>query len=176
MSELDVALHLRTAKVEIAVLQPGVFTDRRAVLLVELEGRVQRDVQHTDVLGHEFDFAGREIGVVGVLRPVHDSSPHRDYVFIAQRLGLGMGHRLGLDVEDDLGYTGPVSQVQEQQAPQVPLPVHPAHESRLGADVALADLSAVVGTFPAAQRLWFRSCALTVWHHFSSRYWRDRAT
>ena len=67
-------------------------------------------------MGHDFDSASREAGVVGVLRAADDRAFHGDHVFASQRLGPGVRFRVRLGIEDDLGDTAPVPEVQEQQA------------------------------------------------------------
>ena len=66
VAQAQVALHLRAAQVDHAVLQPHVLAQ---VLLVELEGRRERGIEQLDVLGQHLDLAAGEVGVDRALGP-----------------------------------------------------------------------------------------------------------
>jgi hypothetical protein len=72
----------------------------------------------------DLDLAGREVGIVGALRPGPALAGDLDHPFRAQPFGNGEGRRIG--VHHDLGYAVMVSQIDEFQAAMVAHPVDPA--------------------------------------------------
>ena len=119
----DAPLHTGRAQVKVAVLQAEVLVG--VGLLVHLKGQHLGPVEDRDVLGDDLNRAGCHVGVHHRIRAAPHDAIHRYTELVAQlrrrrrqlRRGIGIHHRLGDAV--------PVPQVDERNAPVVPLAVHP---------------------------------------------------
>ena len=172
----DVPLHLGSAQVDIAMLQPDLLPDWGVIVLVQLERRSVGGVQNPESLGNDLDRSSLQVGVVGVLGSPHYGPLHGDHILAPQRLCLGVGLRVGFRVEDDLRDSAAISEVQEQQPPEVTLAVHPSHQHRIRTDVAIAKLAAIVCPLGASQRFEGGRGWLLVRHQVSCRYWAASST
>ena len=89
----------RTAQVEVAVFQAGVFADTDMV--VDLEGQRRRGVEYLELGNSNLNLTGRQIRVGITLWTGLNDSRHLDAVFVAQVVGARGLQDLVAD--DDLG-------------------------------------------------------------------------
>src|SRR5208282_5999570 len=143
MAQLQVSLHRRPAQIELAMLEPHRFRD---VLLVELEGRGERDVEDLDMVGEDLDLAAGRLGVDGALgsRP-HEPGRGNDE-FMTQLFGDGKG-RGAVGIAHDLHQAFAVAQIDEDDAAVVASAMDPAADGYRLAEASAVDAAAVVGTF-----------------------------
>ena len=66
VTQLDVALHLRPAQVDVAILQPHLFVGQHGVS--GREGQRLAVVEQSQFVGDDFDFAGGDVLVDGAAR------------------------------------------------------------------------------------------------------------
>ena len=123
----DIALHVRAAQIDVAILQARVFLD--VDVFFHRERRRARFVQDPELLDHHFHFAGRDGGIDGVRRRA--ASPGlRPRSRIRRRAAsdflVQLRRRVG--VEDELRDALAVAQVDEQHAAQIAAAMHPAHQ------------------------------------------------
>ena len=106
----DIAAHGGVAQIQIAVLQPGILAGVPGV--VDFKGQlvVAAAAQDLDLLGHHFDVAGGQLGVLA--GPLPDDTGDGDNTLLIDGLDLGH-HLLGLD--DHLGHAVEIPQHQEAQ-------------------------------------------------------------
>ena len=166
----NVALHLDPSQIDVAELQPGLLAHRRMPLFVNLKRGGLGRIEHPETMGYDFDGSRLEAGVVGVLRAAHDRAFHGNHVFAPEGFGPSVRFRVRLGVEDDLGDTGSVSEVQEQQASQVALAMDPAHQQGVPPDVEVPDYAAIVGSAQVIQGIECRGRWALFGHQLSSRY------
>ena len=136
--QAQVPVHAGPAKVDVAVAEPRLLVDR---LVVELERRGARLVQHFDGLREHLHPAGGEFGVLGALGAVAHTPLHAEDVLAP--CPVGEGERLrGVRVDHDLEEAGAVPEIDEDDAAVVAPPVQPAaHRDRLAVE-PLGDLPA----------------------------------
>ena len=127
----QVLVHAGPAKIDVPVPEPGLLVDR---LVVELERRGARLVQHLDGPGEHLDPAGRELGVLGALGAVAHPPFHPEHVLAARAVGERERLR-GVRVDDDLEQPGAVPEIDEDDPAVVAPPVQPAaHRDRLAVE------------------------------------------
>ncbi len=145
VAEPEVALHLGTAQVDVAVLEAdflvldGFFSGR--------EGGEAGVVEHAQLGGLDLDFAGVHLGVDGVFVAQADFADGGDDILGADLLALGVALGDELLVEHDLGDAGAVAEVEEDEVAVVAAAIDPAHEDNLLACVSGAQIAAEVGAF-----------------------------
>ena len=83
VAQLDVALHLRTPQVDVAILQAHLFVGQHGV--GGREGQRLAVVQHAQLVGDDFDLAGRNVLVDGVRVAQLDVADDRDHKLGAHR-------------------------------------------------------------------------------------------
>src|SRR5208282_5461175 len=76
MTHAQIALHLRPAQIEIAVLQTDLLGG--GILVRDRKWRRERDTQNFRLGGGDFDLAGRQLRVDRALRAPHYASLYRD--------------------------------------------------------------------------------------------------
>ncbi len=129
------------AQIEEAIFQPQLF---RIFSLAEYRHRqFAGSAQHLDLGREQFDFAGRQILVVGAVGALAQLAVDADHPFGAQRLGnlergaVGIGH----DLRDPVV----VAQIDEEQPAVIADAMAPAREPDSLADVRGAERAAVMG-------------------------------
>ena len=140
MAQRQVLLRARAAQVEIAIAQARLFA--RGHFVLDHEWRRLRRVQDAQLAGHDFDFAGGEIGIR--LLPLHHAACDGYNEFRAQLLGAGVRGGLLLLVENNLRQARAVAQVDEDQVAEIAPPMDPAHQDDFFAGVGGAKIAAVV--------------------------------
>ena len=130
-------LHARAAEVDVAVLEARLLADLVRLAVVGKDRRRLRRVEELELLGDEFDLAGREVRVRAA-RADADLAGHGDHILAAQRarqadeVGGGL-----LEVEDDLAEALAVAEVGEDQTPTlVAVGVDPTRERDRLSDMA----------------------------------------
>ena len=96
----DVALHVRTAQVHVAILQAHVFAD--VDRLFHGERRSARLVQNPDFRSHHFHLAGGQVGIDGGRAAPGNRAFHRDHVFGADLFGAVVDGGVDVFVKHDL--------------------------------------------------------------------------
>ena len=150
----DVAMQMLAPQIEKAIAQPDVF---RVFLLAEHRHRqFGRAPQHLDLADIDFDLAGRQVGIVGALRPPPHLAVDAHHPFGTQRLRDLEGGTVGIG--DHLGDAVMIAQIDEKHATMVADAMAPARKAHVVADVACAKRAAGV----AAITVHCRSLALLV--------------
>ncbi len=150
MAQDQVALHVRTPQVDVAVSQPDVLADRE--ILLHQERRRARRVQDVDLLRRDFDLARRQLGVDRIVVTANYGTFNRDDEFATQQPGAGVD--VGpLLVEHYLGHARAVPQVDEDQAAQIPPPMDPTHQNDALANIARTQIAAAMGSFEATEEI-----------------------
>ena len=134
MPQRDVVLHPRPAKVEVPILQPHLFGDRRFVA-ADREGRHLRVVEQPDLTRLDLDLAGPHLRVRGVRRPFDDRADDSDHEFRPELLGV-VDQRVAL-ARDDLREAMTVAKVDEDERPKVADAMNPPEQDDVLADVVL---------------------------------------
>ena len=148
----DIALHPRTAQIDIAVLEPRLF--RNVHFVFHRKRRRARFVQYPDLRDGHFHFAGVEIRVDGLGRALDHRAFHRDHVFGCALPSRACHHlRIGVLPEDELRDAFAVAQVHEEHAAQVAAAMHPAHQDGGLAFVGGAQLAAGMGAAKVAEKI-----------------------
>ena len=84
MAQLEIALHVGGAQVEVTVFEPEILVHFR---VIEREGRHVGFVEHFELAGDDFDLAGLELRVLGSRQAGGDGAGDLDHVFAAQAVG-----------------------------------------------------------------------------------------
>ncbi len=136
-------------------------------LVLDLERRRLALVEDGGLFDEELDRARRQVGValgllLAVLRLVHAAvahlAAHADHPLGAQLVGEAVD--LGLRVEDELGDSVAVAEIDEEEAAHVAAALHPAEEHGLLADVSFAQGAAGVGSLELVDETRHGSCLL----------------
>ena len=133
MAQHQVALHLRPAQIQIAVLQPQAFLGFPFV--GNVKGRGKGGIKHRYFLGHYLDRAGSQGRVFGAGGPAGHRALHRNDPLGAQLFGGAAGRRGQFRVEHHLHNAGTIPQVNENYPAVIPAAADPA-----GQGMGLADL------------------------------------
>ena len=133
MPQLDVELHGVAAQIDVAVFQAHLFVRQHGV--GGQERQRLRHVQNAQLFRHQFDFAGRDVGIDGVGVAALDGSDGRDHEFVAQRFRFFVYGGVQFVVEHHLGHAGAVAQIDEDDLAQVAAAVDPSHEHNFFAGI-----------------------------------------
>ena len=114
-------------------------------LLVHVEGRGLRLVQHLDLGRHDLDVAGRKLRVLRSLRSRPHRSPNAEDPFVAHLPEGGVRCGVLVGVRDNLRDPVAVTQINECEPALVAARVHPAGERHLLARKRGARLAAGMG-------------------------------
>ncbi|MNW48419.1 hypothetical protein D3C74_257830 [compost metagenome] len=117
-------LHFRTAQVEVTVFQAQRFIDFDAVF--NEERRRFRCIQHFNFRNLHFDVTGWQIRIDRFGVPGYDFPRDGQHVFAAYPVG-DLQRFSGISrIKDNLYDTAAITQIDEQDAPQVAAGLHPA--------------------------------------------------
>jgi len=141
-AQYDVPVQGLAAQVEIAVLQADFFRIFR--LAEDRQRQFGGFGQNFDARHAQLDLACGQVGVHDGSVARHDLAVDPDHALGANALDGGKPRRLG--VEHQLGQTVVVTQIDEQQAAVVALPVHPARQPDIRSGVRRPEGAAGVGT------------------------------
>ena len=133
--------HLRTAQVEVAVLESQKLVD--VTLLVDVERGSLRLVQDGHTFDGDLDLAGGEVRVDRLVGALRHAARHLHDPFASHLSREVVRLRVQVGIEDDLHYAGAVAQVDENQVAVVPSPVNPSRQRNLLSLVVSSQLSAV---------------------------------
>ncbi len=140
VAQAQVSLHRLAAQVEHAVLQPGVLGE---VVVVQLEGRRRRRIEHLDLVRQHLHLAGAQGGIGRTLGPAPDQARDPQHVLASRAIG-GRERRRPVRIADHLRQPVAVAQVDEDHAAVVAAPVRPAAQGHRAADQGGAQLAAIV--------------------------------
>jgi len=127
VAQHEVALHLRPAQVEEAVLEADLLADLGVG--VDLEGWRLGLVEHGQGADEDLDFPAGQVEVAVLLAARAHCPGDLDDPFRAQAVGLLLDlRRADVGVEDHLGQAVAVAQVDEDDAAMVAVVLHPAAE------------------------------------------------
>ena len=135
--------HFGAAQVEVAVLESQELVD--VALLVDVEGGSPGLVEDGHALGGDFDLAGRQVGVDGLVGAPGDAAGDLDDPFAADLPGEFVRFGVQVGVEDGLHDAGSVAQVDEDEVAVVSPPVDPSRQGDLLSLVVASQFSAVDG-------------------------------
>ncbi len=131
------ALNLGPPQIQVAVAEPQLFGGQLFVGAVgHRDGRGLGRRQQRQLARSDFDRAGGQVGVHGVIGARHDVTLHRD-----DRLGAEAPRPLPtvgvqlLRTAGDLHRAGEVAEIDEDEAAQIAPPVHPAGQAHTLAHV-----------------------------------------
>ena len=148
MTQFDIELHGVAAQVDVAVLQPHLLVGQNC--FAGQEWRLLGLVEDAEFVGHELNFAGRNVLVDSVGIALLHRTDSGDDILVAQNFSLVMQRRIPLPVKDHLGCAGAVANVNEDKTSEVAAAVNPAHEHRLTAGVRDAEGTAGMRTLQLA--------------------------
>jgi len=131
VSQDQVRGHGRAAQVEVAVFQAQLLGGPDLVL--DLEGRQLRRAEHLELVGHHLHPTRGHVGVDVLRRAGGHLAPDTDDELRPQGGGPLVERRVAVPVERHLAEAVPVAQLQEQQAAEVALGVHPARQGHVPA-------------------------------------------
>ena len=120
---MKISCIVRPAQVEVAISQPELFVGLGPV---HLERRRRRGVVNDQLLDADLDAAGLELGVLLAVQPRGDRSLDADDELVAQLTAAGLELLARVGLEDDLGDSVAVAQVDEDQPAEVAIGVDPA--------------------------------------------------
>ncbi len=140
-AQLQLLGHLRATQVDEAVAQASFFTD--IAVLVERERRSLRIVEHFQLITQHLDGAGSDVRVHRTGRTQAHLAGHLDHVLAAHAVCRGEG--LGtIRIEDHLGQTLTIANVEEDHPAMVTTAVYPAAKSDFLTVQAFVQLAAIV--------------------------------
>ena len=143
--KLKQPLHLGTAKIQIAVLQPDRL--RHFGIVFDHERRRLGLVQNLDGIDEHLDVPGRQIGILRFFRTGHDLARDRHDTLAPQGVGRLMHRRITLGIEDHLRDSRPVTQIDEHAPCRGRAAAAPSRSRRpSGRHAALVQLSAPMGS------------------------------
>jgi len=142
VAQAQIVLHLRTAQIQHAVRQAGGL---RQVVVIHLERRRNRRVQHFQRIAYHFDLAGIEVVVDGAVRTVAHHAGGAQAELVAHMFGC-LEHLGLLRIADDLHQALAVAQIDENDAAVVAATMHPAAQADGLAEQSLGSEAAVVGS------------------------------
>ena len=146
--QLNVALHLRAAQVDIAVLQAHFFVGQHGV--GGREGQRLAIVQQAQFVGDNLDLAGGEVFVDGTrIAQLHVPDDGNDKLR-AYGVRLVVDLCAGVCRDHDLRDATAIAQVEEDEVAEIAPFVDPAHEHNFGAGVRGAQLATHMSTFQIA--------------------------
>ena len=99
---------------------------------------------HLETIDTDLDIAGRQLGVDRLGIALHDAAGDDHHAFRTHRLDRLEHRRIGVD--DALGDTVMVAQIDEDELPVIALSVHPAGQADGVADILGTKLGAGMGT------------------------------
>ena len=128
----EVALHARPAEIDVTMLQTDVFRDVDPVF--DHEGRGLGGIQDAQLVDQDFDCTGGQVGVDHVGRPAGHHAPDADDIFVSDNMGLFMDVPVVVGVEDHLGESEPVPQIDKDNPAMIPAVLDPAGQPDFPAD------------------------------------------
>ncbi|MNV50358.1 hypothetical protein D3C71_1423630 [compost metagenome] len=142
VAQHHVALHVRAAQVHHTVREARGF---RQVLVVHLERRRDRGVEHVQLMAQHFDLAALELVVGRAVRSGAHQAHHLHAELVAHVFG-GLEHLGTVGVAHHLHVAFAVAQVDEDHAAMVTTTVHPARQGNGLAHQGFGHKTAIVGT------------------------------
>ena len=137
----DIGVQRFAAQVQEAIAQAdilGIF-----LLARHRQRQFSRGRQHGDLVGHDFDRAGRHLRVGRFRAARDDGAVDRHDRFRTQ--AVQDAQRLAVRLGDDLGQAIMVAQIDEENAAMIALAMHPAGQAHIRADIGFTKGAAIVG-------------------------------
>ena len=116
------------------------------LLLVDVERRHLRRVEHGEPIHRDLDLAGSELGVGGAFGPMPHRPLNLDDPLVPRRLRRGVGLSGLVGVRDHLRDPVAIPQVEEGEVAMVAPAMHPARKRDALADVLGTQLATGMGT------------------------------
>jgi hypothetical protein len=120
-------LHAGPAQVEVSVFETKILVDR--FVGVHLERGHLRPIQHFELGNGYLDVTGREPEILRAGRAAANGTADPQHVLVSKVLGLGEARMLR--IEDDLGDSFMIAEVDENQATVIAAPIHPPVEPNI---------------------------------------------
>ena len=117
-----------------ALVEPG-------LLLVDVERRHLRRVEHLEPVDRDLDLARGQLGVRRALGPMPHGALGLHDPLVSRGFGVRVRLRALLGARHHLGDAVAISEVEEREVPVIPAPMHPSGERHALADVLGAQLA-----------------------------------
>ena len=151
-AQYDVALHVRPAQVDIAVLEPRFLA--HVDFFLHRERRRAGFVQNPQLVGDQFDLTGRQAGEDGLRRSAAATRPSTATTYSERSdSALAWTPSSASGVKNDLGDTVAVAQVDEDNPAEVVTPVDPAHQKGARARIGGAQLATSMRASQFAEKI-----------------------
>ncbi len=150
MAQHHILLHLRTSKIEVAILQPDTLIN--AGFVANREGHWSGGVENLHLPGDEFDFAGGNSGILGARGASGDLAGYSDYVFGAHLGGDPISLLCDLGIKYHLEQAASVTQINEDESAMVSPAVDPTSHADPLPNMPAIQLAAIVGSIPISHR------------------------
>ena len=145
VTQNQIALHFRTAQVQITVFQTQVFIGVNAVFNVER--RSFSTVQHFDIMCQYFDGTGRNVFVDGVLITQTYITNYLDNIFVTDVFGSFEAAACAFGIGNNLHDTAAVTQIDKNQSAVVTSFSNPAAQYNLFAGLLLGQHTTMMAAF-----------------------------
>jgi hypothetical protein len=143
--------HVLPAQIQVSVAEAQVLMG----ILILVKRRRIGDVQHRQLSGQYLDLACGKLGVDGAFRTCPDFAADRQHILAAQALRLCENFRM-VRVENYLQQALAITKVNENNAPVVAAPVHPAGDGNFLTDQTSIDVTAIMGSHESVRTDWWR--------------------
>src|SRR5579862_6594132 len=150
MAPAQIALHLGTAQVEIAVFEPNLLGGRFAVGNLKRHG--SRRAENLERAHRDLDLASGKLGVDGALGAADDLALNRDVELGARLTGGLVRGRIMTGIQYQLHDSVTVAQIDKDEAAVIAARLHPSPERDLAPNLGRANRAAVIGSRPRRQR------------------------
>ena len=145
VTQNQIALHFRTAQVQITVFQTQVFISVNAVF--DVERRSFSTVQHFDIMCQYFDSTGRNVFVDGVLITQTYITNYLDNIFVTDVFGSFEAAACTFGIGNNLHDTAAITQIDKDQSAVVTTFSNPAAQYNLFAGLLLGQHATMVAAF-----------------------------
>ncbi len=125
MAQDNVGRHAGATQVQIAIFEAQGLV-HLVGFVADIKGRILGRVEDHHLCGQDLDTARGQICVLETLGALMHKPCHLHDELVAALGRCLVGRRGGLRIDGDLGDAKAIPQVQEDQAPVIPTPVHPA--------------------------------------------------
>src|SRR5580692_5003164 len=150
MTSAQITLHLGTAQVEIAVLEPNFLGGRLAVGNLKRHRRGR--AESLERAHRYFDFAGRQLRVDGALGAADDLALHRNIKLGARLAGslmrLAAMRRIQYELHDPVA----IAKIDKDKPAMIAPRLHPSPQRDLAANIGSSKCAAVISARPRRQR------------------------
>ena len=139
----DIFAHARTTKIEITIFHPQVFVRK---ILIKLERQDIRLIHNFKFLRDDFDRTSSDLIILRTFQALGNSTRNLHNIFFTQGVRKRGDLRVFLRVEDALGQSFTVTQIDENNSTMVASGIHPADERDGLIDVGITEFVAMMST------------------------------